>query len=242
VLGLAALGLAAPPLQAETLNCTPVTSLPWTITTQGIHCLKGDLATSIATGAAITIATNNVILDLNGYKLGGLSAGPATQAYGILAEQRQNITVQNGTIRGFRVAVYLFDSPPFTTSQGHRIEGIRADQNTFDGFVVIGRGNVVRDNVVVATGGASGPFAGAGILVRGPGNRILDNDVITVGPPDPGHGIAVVQGDAMVVGNRVTGCAVGIAFLGASTGKYRGNLTAGVATPFAGGTDAGGNN
>jgi hypothetical protein len=46
---------------------------------------------------------------------------------------------------------------------------------------------------------------------------------------------------AVVEGNRITSADYGI-FYAVSTGKYMDNLTSGVATPFIGGTDAGGNN
>ena len=42
-------------IQAETINCTPITSLPATITAQGIYCLTGNLTTSQTSGNAITI-------------------------------------------------------------------------------------------------------------------------------------------------------------------------------------------
>ena len=43
-----------------------IDSLPATITTQGTWCLRGDLATSVTSGNAITIATNNVTIDCMG--------------------------------------------------------------------------------------------------------------------------------------------------------------------------------
>jgi hypothetical protein len=92
---------------AETEDCTNITTLPLTITVQGVYCLKQDLATNIASGNAITIATNNVTIDFNGFKLGGLAAGPNTQANGVAAENRQNITLRNGNIRGFRSGVRI---------------------------------------------------------------------------------------------------------------------------------------
>src|SRR5687768_7170485 len=65
-------------------NCTGfVTTLPATIATQGVWCLKQDLSTAITSGNAIAITANNVTLDCNGFKLGGLSAGPASTATGI---------------------------------------------------------------------------------------------------------------------------------------------------------------
>src|SRR5450756_2016927 len=86
------------PAQAETVNCTAITALPAVITVQGIYCFTGDLTTAMTIGSAIDIQTNNVVLDLNGFKLGGLAAGPGTLASGIFANNRQNITIRNGTV------------------------------------------------------------------------------------------------------------------------------------------------
>jgi hypothetical protein len=58
--------MAAASAHAETTNCTPIQSLPATITTPGIYCPTSDLMDSITPGNAIEIATNFVTLDLNG--------------------------------------------------------------------------------------------------------------------------------------------------------------------------------
>jgi len=229
---------------AETVNCTAITSVPVVITVQGIYCFTGHLATAIASGSAIDIQTNNVILDLNGFKLGGIAAGTGTNAIGIHAANRLNITIKNGTVRGFLEGIFLQDSG---ASQGHVIEDIRADLNTFVGIEVNGSGNIVRNNQVVTTGGSKtfGANANAiGISVAGSGPRVINNDVITVVKQGLGtsHGIFlgnVVGG--MVVGNRITSVDVGVEYA-SGTGKYRDNLTFAVTTSFAGGTDAGNNN
>lgn len=71
-LALLALGVSAP-ARVETLNRTAIMSLPATLSTQGIHCLMGNLATVQTSGITITIAANNVTLELNGFKLGDVS-------------------------------------------------------------------------------------------------------------------------------------------------------------------------
>lgn len=53
-------------MQAETLICTPITSLPATIVTQGVYGVTGNLATARNSGNAIEITANNVTPDLNG--------------------------------------------------------------------------------------------------------------------------------------------------------------------------------
>jgi hypothetical protein len=163
---------------AETTECTVITSLPYTIDTQGIYCLKENLVTSITSGSAITINSNNVVIDLNGYRLGGLPAGPSTNAIGILANEQQNITIRNGTVRGFFVGIWLSDRSPYTTSQGYLIEDIHAEMNAYIGIDVHGRGNIIRNNQVVNTGGSTAAKYAHGIISFGPGARVLNNDVV----------------------------------------------------------------
>jgi hypothetical protein len=259
-------------VQAETTNCTAITSLPITITTQGIYCLTSDLSTGMTTGIAIEIATNNVVIDLNGHKLGGLAAGSGTIAYGIFAHQRKNITITNGTVRGFYIGIILDDIGPYTTSQGHLIEDIRADMNTFIGISVFGRGDIIRNNQVVNTGGSNNVNDAYGIEAFGPGARVINNDVIETKEQSGGsaYGIYFISAPGSVVeNNRIgnsslgPGTSYGIyinfssdvlvsnnrvttmnngVYYNLSTGKYRDNLTSGVTTPYTGGTDALGNN
>jgi len=274
-LNLIILLLAALTANAETTRCTPITELPFTITKEGVFCLKKNLGTDITSGNAITILRDNVTLDLNGWKLGGQAAGKATTARGIYAHQRKNITIRNGTIRGFYAAIFLNDENPYTTSQNHLIEGIRADHNTRYGIRAFGSDIIVRRNQVVDIGGSTvtdnAPY---GIQFVGPGGRLLDNDISTVAARRgsvPASGVhltfgdgVVVEGnriqtvigsggfsssgvyiihsdDTLVVGNRITNVDYGIHYT-VTTGKYMGNLTSDVGTPFSGGTDAGGNN
>ena len=240
------LAAGAAPARAETVTCTAVTSLPFVITVQGIYCFKADQTTNIASGNAIDIQTNNVVLDLNGFKLGGLAAGPGTTTIGIHALNRQNITIKNGTIRGFLGGIFLENS---AGSQGHLVENIRADQNTSVGIQVEGAGCIVRNNQVVATGGTTigGGTANAwGILVSGAGSRVLNNDVINTVKQGGGTTAVAIQFATASVGglavnNRLTVADKGIEFAGTATGKYRDNLTFGIATPFTGGTVVGTN-
>ena len=256
-------------VQAETINCTPIPSLPWTITTQGIHCLTSDLATSMTSGHAIEIATNNVVIDLNGHKIGGLGAGPDTTAFGIYAYQRQNITIRNGTVRGFQKGIVLDDPGPYWLSQGHLIEDIRADMNTYRAIDVYGRGIIIRNNQVVSTVGG----VAYGISAAGPGNRILNNDVcetkstqayyafginVEDGPDiviannrvgnetNEGalsYGIFVQTSGVLIKDNTISMWGHGIHFNSPSlTGLYMNNMAIGCTTPFLGGTPAGSTN
>ena len=51
----------------------PILTLPFTITAQGSYCLVRNLSTAQTTGAAITIATDFVVLDMKGFKIGRAS-------------------------------------------------------------------------------------------------------------------------------------------------------------------------
>jgi len=228
-LGLLVCALAfAPGAQAETTNCTAITSLPAVITTQGVYCFTGNLSTAITSGFAIEIQTNNVTLDLNGFKLGGLAAGDGTGASGIFAWKRKNITIRNGIVRGFRYGISLSDSTPFTTSQGHLVEDILADQNTNVGIALSGRGMTLRRNQVVDTGGSTVMGAAFAISVNGSGNDILNNRITTTVATSGGDGAAsgISVGNAnsgMIQNNRVddtqadgTGDSIGIRVGGAN--------------------------
>jgi hypothetical protein len=245
--------LALPVLaaRAETTQCTPITSLPAVITVQGIYCLNDDLSTPMTTGPAIEIQANNVTIDFNGHRLGN-SGGPGNTASGIYAYKRENVTIRNGTVRNFYYAVQLRDASPASTT-GYVVEDMRIDHATFEGILVGGRGALVRRNQILFTGGTTANGANvapAGIVVSGPANRVLDNDIVTITSEGIGTSRGIIiggggAGDAgtLVVGNRITGSTRGIDFADfGGTGKYRDTLTRDVTVPYYGGTDAGHNN
>jgi hypothetical protein len=162
--------------------CLPIITLPTTITAQGNYCLVKNLSTNQTTGAAVTINTDFASIDLKGFKIGGGGAGLGTLANGVYALNRKNITVKNGNIRGFLKGIFLEDNTgtQYTASQGHLVHGLLVDQNTKAGIHVMGRGNMVRQNQVVATTGTTTQGANAdvfGILTEGPSTRVLRNDV-----------------------------------------------------------------
>ncbi len=131
-----ATALMATPAKAETIDCTVIDTIPFIITVQDIYCLTGNLASSLTSGDMITVATNNVTIDMNGFKLGGLAAGAGTSANGIRAIDRRNITIRNGSIRGFFRGILL--QGDVATSSGHLLEDLRLDGNTQIGARVEG--------------------------------------------------------------------------------------------------------
>lgn len=154
---LLAAALAAPNnARAETYhNCAGfIDSIPATISTQGVWCLRKDLATSLTGVNAINIVTNNVTIDCNGFKLGNLAAGPATASVGIYAYgQLSSIAVRNCNIRGFAGGVMIYGNDP---GSGHVVEDNLLDHNTTYGIYLIGYSSIVRRNRVLNTGGRPG--------------------------------------------------------------------------------------
>jgi len=218
--------------RAETINCTNITSLPATITTQGVYCLKQDLSTALASGNAITIATNNVSIDCNGFKIGGLAAGPGTQAIGIRAENRLNAVIRNCNVRGFSFGMFL-------QGGGHVVEDNRLDGNTTMGVIVMGDGSVVRGNRVFDTGGSTSPSAPF-IGIYGVYNLDLIDNTVSGVMATPGSGQAAIGIYASNVyagaidGNRVrdlvadgAGPTFGLVTAASGTLSLRGNQIAG---------------
>lgn len=182
-------------------NCTGyVDSLPATISTQGTWCLRGDLSTAVSTGTAITIATNNVTLDCNDFKIGGLPVGANTGAVGVQASGRLNATVRNCNIRGFLYGVKL-------QGAGHVVEDSRFDGNTAIGIWADGDGTVVRRNRVLDTGGSTLYSTAIGIATNSSAD-IADNTVAGVASmhssgAGTNYGISMTSGSAN--GNVVRG-------------------------------------
>jgi hypothetical protein len=262
MLGLLVLPAGAA-VEAETVNCTPITSLPATITSQGVYCLTGHLTTSQTSGSAIGIAAPNVVLDLNGWKVGGQAAGKGTYAAGIYSSQI-NVTIKNGIVRGFRYGIHLLGA-------GAVVEDVRADQNTIRGIYLSGDGSIVRRNHVVNTGGStlsanadalgiaceaagalvenntvsglspSGSGVGVGIVVAGVSNVVRGNTILGSSTPAAGYGVYLgVGSEVTVVDNVIRRFDIGVYYYGAS-GIYARNVADGCTTKYSGGTAGTGN-
>ncbi|QSX77780.1 right-handed parallel beta-helix repeat-containing protein [Agrilutibacter solisilvae] len=186
-------------------NCEGfIDSLPATITAQGVWCLRKDLNTAISAGTAIDIRANNVTIDCNDFKVGGLAGGAGTSAYGVRALSALNATVRNCTMRGFYVGAGLSGS-------GHVIEDNRFDANTYIGIEIAGDASVARHNLVVDTGGSTTVGGYAVGIKAGGAVDLIDNTVSgVVGHPNS-SGIALAYGisthhlSGSIAGNRVGG-------------------------------------
>jgi hypothetical protein len=188
-------------------SCTGfITSLPATINSTGIWCMKQDLSSAISSGTAIAINADDVTIDCNEFKLGGLAAGAGTQTYGIKATNHTNTTIRRCNIRGFYYGIGLLG-----TGSGHLVEDNRFDSNTFIPMLVRGDNSVVQRNLVFNSGNSTVSNYAYGIYTQG-GVDILDNTVSGVVAHAGDNGGAVgIQSETTatrrIIGNAVRGLA-----------------------------------
>lgn len=203
---LAGLWATAPSdARAETYNTCKgfITSLPATISTQGTWCLSQDVTTAITSGSAIEITTNNVTIDCNNFKIGGLAAGDASRTLGIHSLDKLNITIRNCTIRGFYGGTWLQGGA--STSGGHLVEDNRFDNNLQTGLEVQGDGSTVRGNFIYDTGGAVGQTSAHGLITMYDVD-VIDNTIADVTSLVDPYGMAILSNyGGVVTGNRIRG-------------------------------------
>ncbi|MDE2236189.1 MAG: hypothetical protein KGK44_11685 [Gammaproteobacteria bacterium] len=255
---LLVLSIVATSIRAETVNCTPITSLPATISAQGIYCLTGNLGTNITSGNAITISANNVTIDLNSWKLDGGSAGINTSTFGIFS-YGNNVTIKNGIVRGFIVGIYQGGS-------GDVVQDVLVDTGYYAGIWVDGPGALVEHNQVVNSGNynnyANGIISSGanstvsdnivsgltsesgldeyGISANGPNSIIRKNVVSNGAIPSNSNSYGIYVSDGGIVANNaVSTFTFGIDIT--NGGIYSFNTVNGCTTPFAGGTAGAGN-
>ena len=194
-------------LAAESYDsCTGyIDTLPADISTPGNWCLRKNLRTGIADGAAISVQASNVTIDCNHFRVGGLTGGRGTMAIGIRSANTFNMTVRNCSVRGFRLGIFT------EAGGGHLIERNRLDGNTELGIGVYSPGSTVRNNLVLDTGGGTATANGAQGVVASGGVDVVDNTVAGVisnklQPNNDARGIvAVDNASGSVVGNRIRG-------------------------------------
>jgi hypothetical protein len=199
-------GLASAPHAARAAQsystCTGfITTLPATISAQGVWCLKQDLATAITSGIAITIAANNVTIDCNDFKLGGLAAGTTSSVAGIYAYNLQNATIRHCNVRGFKFGIALYGGG------GHLVEDNRLDNNLQVGITTSGVHNRVRRNAVYDTGGFAGGTQSKAISAIGDIEGNIVDGVFTDGQTQVVVGIEAHGNRVRVRNNRIGGLA-----------------------------------
>lgn len=186
------------PVMAETNECIVIDSLPYVITTQDVYCAKSHLSTSITSGSAITILVNNVTIDFNGFKLGGLGAGINSEAIGVFAKDRLNITIKGANIRGFLSGI------AFDGGAGHVVQDSSFDGNIISAITSSSEGFIISDNRIVNTYSL---YTNSYGLLLGGGNALIENNFISNTKSDYGDAFAIVAigGNTRVVNNTIIG-------------------------------------
>jgi len=145
---------------------TPIATAPFTISQPGSYYLTTNL--TVSGGNAITIATNGVTLDLNGFTIA--STAPSATGYGILINSGLwDITIQNGHIRGgvTNDGSGVFSGPGFwygiyysgSDLQNVRVSGVSVSGCQYDGIYVGDGASTTVENCVVGTVGSWGIVA-----------------------------------------------------------------------------------
>jgi copper-binding protein NosD len=121
----------------------PILSLPFAITTGGSYYLTTNLV-GIASNAGISIQTNDVTIDLNGFAVIGVPGSlDGIRVVGAL----KNITVRNGTVRGWGLS-----GVSLASCRNSRLESMTVSENGSYGMVC-GHGSIITGSLAYSNGG-----------------------------------------------------------------------------------------
>jgi hypothetical protein len=207
ILAIAALAPDAALAAGKSASCSHfIDALPASIDSSGTWCLAGNLSTSMSTGHAIDVVSDDVTLDCNGFGVASTSPSPASgEAVNVVG--RRNFVMRNCNMRGFRYGVYIGDGN-VATNAGHLVEDNTFSQSSYVGIHVDAASGVIRRNRVIATHADSGGGAAFGIQSYGTVD-VVDNTVQDVVAYDAAVAGILVNSNlgGSVRGNRVSGLA-----------------------------------
>jgi hypothetical protein len=180
---------------------TKITSLPYTITNPGFYYLTSNLSYPSGTSDGITVASDDVTIDLMGFKISG--PGSSSNGSGINlwdgAKAHKNVEVRNGTLNGWNYG--LTDN-----NNGYRNRAINLRiENCYAGINLGGSsgGNLVK-GCSVDGGGGNGIYVNGGVAS---GNTVI-NCVSASG---------IIGYGTIFSGNTASNCSTGIYSSGASS-------------------------
>lgn len=200
---------------------TPISSLPFTISTGGSYYLTASLTS--AGGDGITVTAGNVTIDLNGFTLAGAGSGK-----GISFSLADNVKIHNGVIRNWTTGI-LSDTSAATIVEKVLVTGctgIGISQVSGGGCEV--RDCTVRSNgshgirvnqqaVVVSNVVASN--SGSGIRVEGTHGEVRGNST-----KFNNIGVEILANRCLVHSNALFGDGVGIRVTGTGSSILRNSL------------------
>lgn len=175
---------------------TPITSLPFTITTPGSYYLTGNLSTA---SDGILVSASDVTIDLMGFVITG--PGPGSNS-GIELDSfnHENLTVRNGTVRSFENGVIANEAEE-NARGGVTVEGVRVLDIGLYGIDIRAKNGLIRD-CHAAISDTPSIFSSTGIGVTG---GVIDGC--------RAHGFSVGLGGvagAVISNSLATGCERGI--------------------------------
>jgi hypothetical protein len=153
---------------------TKITSLPKTITAPGFYYVSGNL--TCPSGNGITVNSDDVTIDLMGFRLSG---NPGSHG---ISGSTHNVEVRNGTLSGWNHAIDLWGTQcrvinlraqgnsygiNVGTNGGHVVKGCTLKDNTDTG--IFASDSTISNNVISASTGAFYGIVGDGIIS---GNRV----------------------------------------------------------------------
>lgn len=182
---------------------TPISSLPYTISTPGSYYVTSNLSTGVNQNGII-VSADNVTIDLKGFTLIG-GGGISGEAIWTPAAQ-VNIVVRNGSLRSWPGSgVNFYDGNSSQTI----VENVQSISNGFTGIAVRNGGRVIDCNTI-------------GNGLRG---IIVDNDTLVQNCKAQGSGIFGIGAGAncRILNNQITANATGLNISGANN-LVSGNL------------------
>lgn len=175
--------------------CTPILVAPFSISSPGRYCVEANLQLPVET-TAIGIASNDVALDLQDHVIATPMDAAQNSSAGVLAQGRSNVTVRNGSVRGFDYGIRL--DGPFSAPARYVVRNVSV-QGTATGIYVSGAGSTVEGCRVTRTQARMSlllsPYGGTALEVFGMGASVADNDLIET------YGLASQSGHAINLGN-----------------------------------------
>lgn len=164
---------------------TPISSIPYTISTPGSYYLTGNLTSG---AAGISIDADDVTLDLNGFEI---SFSPGAGVYGVsIVNIHRNITVRNGSVRVPTGGVVA----PASSCTQLLVENVRVDVSAGSGLgIYLGNNGIVTGCAVRGNSSAAGIHTGFSSKVVG---------CIVVGQSSGPSAYGIEVGDY----SMVTGC------------------------------------
>jgi parallel beta-helix repeat protein len=221
---------------------TPITNLPYTITSSGSYYLTTNLTacpsctngqngiTIAATGFPISIPTDNVTIDLSGFTLFGV----AGSGHGIAGGSGYNIVIRNGTLRNWGVDgvnAYSCKNSKFDGLQlyenanigieagvGSVVSDCRAHSNTVAGFALAMAGSGGEISHCVATDNGTGIVASTGCMLANctASGNASDGFILSGSDIEISHCVAVNNAAIGIL--AMNGCTIADCTAGGNTG------------------------